>query len=337
MFKKLCIKYEAVKMTVKNTTLGVSRKDAGEWAIVSLGTARTFCQTYVNFLKWCDGQEIAPRSATHQDGKNYLITRTLDLCQATLNRERIALQHHFKKRFKCYVSLVPLKKKMPRRYAYGEAIQILMRAGKSLGISILISLMAGVRACELLTIAPVEDQPESVRPWLAERFLYLQGCRAYTVKGKGGLVRTVMLPLWLSVALETCRLPTCVRKTDRGIYRESRYDIPGGKNFSNQFSKIAKKVLGFSRGAHGLRGTYAQIRLTTLVKLSVPFEKARLIVAQELGHFSPANLRYYLPGSCFHKFLLKGGRCELKAHDQNELSAYAEQDWHTLANASILH
>jgi integrase len=226
---------------------------------------------------------------------------------------------------------------MPRRYSYGQVTQLLMQVKNPLRISILLALTAGVRACELYTIAPLEDQPESIRTWLRERFLFMPGCRPYTVRGKGGLVRTIMVPVWLSLELEAYRRLASVRITDRGIYRQSCYDIVGGKKFSNQFSRAAKKVLGFSNGAHGLRGTYAQVRLTTLVQMDVPFEKARLIVAQELGHFSPANLRYYLPGSCFHKFLLKGGRCELKGYDASELKMSAAADLHSLANASFLH
>src|SRR5690554_7395734 len=96
----------------------------------------------------------------------------------------------------------------------------------------------------------------------------------YTVHGKGGLVREVRIPNHLAERLEERRLETPERVTDRGIHYETRYDIAGGKNWSNSFSAASERTLGFSNGAHGLRHSYAQERMSELAEKGLEREQA---------------------------------------------------------------
>lgn len=337
MQKNYSPKKAAHLAAIKRSAHGVSKKDAKKYTIRSIGTEIVTKQALKGFFTWRQksGKKSKP---TFDDAKQYLEFRSHRICQVSLNRERIALQLYFGSSFtfKFYFSKVPLKDVAPRRYTYGQVSALLMNVNERLATSILLSLTSGARASELLTIAPADEQAESRRNWREDRFLLMDDCKAYTVIGKGGLIRTVMVPLWLALKLETYRRPEPLKKKDRGINRLSLYNIPGGSNFSHRFPEAARKIWGFSNGAHGLRCTYAQTRLSALVKTGVAFEIARLIVSQELGHFSPTNIRYYLPGSCFYEFLIKGGGCDLKIHDRKELMEKAKENWNALVNASIL-
>jgi integrase len=116
----------------------------------------------------------------------------------------------------------------------------------------------------------------------------------YTVIGKGGLIREIAVPIWLSQLLEASRREP-VKVTDREIFYTSCYDIGYGQNWSQSFTTASKKAIGISRGGHGLRHSFAKWRLHNLVKhllqtksvnndVSVE-EQALLILSQELGHF----------------------------------------------------
>ena len=71
----------------------------------------------------------------------------------------------------------------------------------------------------------------------------------YTVAGKGGLVREVLLPHRLAERLEQRRLHVSERVVDRGVRYERRYDVGGGHAFSTSFSRASIEALGRSRGA----------------------------------------------------------------------------------------
>ena len=75
----------------------------------------------------------------------------------------------------------------------------------------------------------------------------------YTVHGKGGLIREVLIPKLLSQQLEAVRLDTPQLITDRPVHIQCYYDINGGHRWSSSFTKAAKRALGWSEGAHGVR------------------------------------------------------------------------------------
>ena len=156
---------------------------------------------------------------------------------------------------------------------------------------------AGLRGQELLTLRREGegDPPSKHRRWHPERFIGREGV-LYLVTGKGGLTREVLVPDELAVALEKRRLPFERQVRDRGVNGlVQRYDLPGGNAWGSAFSAASKRALGFSRGGHGLRHSYAQERMQELARGLCPdYQKAREIVAGELGHFRGAITEKYL-------------------------------------------
>ena len=118
--------------------------------------------------------------------------------------------------------------------------------------------------------------------------------RKYTVSGKGGLIREIAISVGLAEQLESCRLNAPRKVTDRDIFYQQYYDLGGGKQWSDSFSKAAKRVLGWSTGAHGVRHTYAQARMRTLQSLGMSYESALAVVSQEMGHFRGDITEVYL-------------------------------------------
>ncbi len=270
-------------------------------------------------------------SVTHKDANDFLIFRATQVCQKTLDRDRLILSRYFKNAFKKFVSKVSSKEPRGRAYPLSKLMKLMVLCDDPrLAISIELCHQAGLRATELNNISQPEDRPESARNWREDRFHLTNDKVLYTVHGKGGLVRSVTIPAELAQRLETFRRSEPVQIEDREIKHRSFYDIVSGKKFSSRFGRLSQNILGFSHGAHGLRYGYVQRRLLQLVISRIPFERARLIVANEIGHFSPANIRYYLVGCCFHQFLKSGGACELKKYDPEALKVMAETDWKNL-------
>ena len=69
--------------------------------------------------------------------------------------------------------------------------------------------------------------------------------------------------------------------------------IAYGKSFSAAFTRASNQVLGWSGGAHGLRHTYAQERMSEL-QCHMTRDLALEVVSQELGHFRPEITEVYL-------------------------------------------
>ena len=82
--------------------------------------------------------------------------------------------------------------------------------------------------------------------------------------------------------------------TDRGVFYQSQYAIGGGQRWSNALSAASMRTLGWSRGAHGVRHSYAQQRMQELQKLGLVRDMALRTVSQEMGHFRPEITETYL-------------------------------------------
>ena len=108
----------------------------------------------------------------------------------------------------------------------------------------------------------------------------------YTVAGKGGLVREVLLPHRLAECLEERRLDAPAPIVDRSVRYLQRYDVGGGHAFSASFSRASVEALGKSRGAHGLRHRYAQERMRELMR-HAEYRLALAIVSEKMGHLRP--------------------------------------------------
>ena len=245
-----------------------------------------------------DGREL--RDLDADAAVEYLRTRVDDLGQKALDMHRQALQAllvHVSRRLPEGQRLTVVRSHRPQRkggraYTPQQVRMVAAAQNARNGLSTLIAHAAGLRAHEVPTLARPDEQPPDRRPARPEKFAGRPG-RDYTVVGKGGLVRVVRLPEHLAERLEERRLEEPVRVVDRGIRYVSRYDIAGGVAWSVSFGSASKRALGWSRGAHGVRHSYAQERMRELQRLLVRAD-ALETVSQELGHFRPEITETYL-------------------------------------------
>jgi len=180
-----------------------------------------------------------------------------------------------------------------KTYSDEQLARILKHVSPKNALSILLCRYVGIRVKELFTLQRFNERKEGVRDKLTDlqlearelRFCELEG-ELYTVKGKGGLVRLVMIPTFLVEKLEKMRLAKNKTVIDRGIrYEECIYDLSGGRAISQAFSRASKKYLGWNTGVHSMRHDYSKKRLKEAFKHTQNYDLARAIVSQELGHF----------------------------------------------------
>ena len=242
------------------------------------------------------------RDLTPDMALTWLEKRSLSVSQKTLDMERQAIQvmlQHVTRKLKTNERLKVIKSQkttvlVSRAYTTTQ-IELIASVQQSHNqLSTLIAWQAGLRAHELFTLRPLSEQRPSIRPAMPEKFLGLDGMK-YTVAGKGGLIREVVLPYHLAELLELRRHPEPKQVMDRGVFYKSYYDIGGGHSWSSAWTRCAKSQLGWSEGAHGLRHTYAQTRMVTLqTKHRLSREDALRAVSQEMGHFRPEITEVYL-------------------------------------------
>lgn len=241
------------------------------------------------------------RDLTPQTATQYLEIRSSEVGQSQLNMERQAIQammQHVTKELSVTDKLTVVKSEketiLQSRAYTSEQVQAIANAQTERNaLATEIAHSAGLRAHELHTLQRIEERAPSNRPALETKFSGREGAR-YTVQGKGGLVREVVIPSHLAKRLEERRLDTPKTVNDRGIRYESRYDIAGGQRFSNSFSAAANRTLGWSEGAHGVRHSYAQERMQELQNQGISKDKALETVSQEMGHFRPEITEVYL-------------------------------------------
>lgn len=94
--------------------------------------------------------------------------------------------------------------------------------------------------------------------------------------------------------LEQTRLAIPKAIKDRNVNHLQRYQIGGGHQWSRSFHAASNRALGWSRGAHGVRHSYAQQRMTELQNQGLTRLDALEIVSQEMGHFRPEITLTYL-------------------------------------------
>ncbi len=253
--------------------------------IHSLGTKRNYEQALIRITKWIQENRLGDlKSLTSEMAIDYLELRGQSVGQKTLNQERHAMQVHLG--VKLPVIKSELEQAQNSRAYTKEQVELIIRSQNTRNsLATKIAAAAGLRASELLTLLPKEERSASShRQWSDLRFNGKEG-KIYTVKGKGGLVREVLIPNSLAIELESKRFVKPVTVKDREIIYQQRYDIAGGKAWSNSFSAASKRALGWSNGAHGVRHGYAQEGLAELLRNNLYHCDALRIVSQELGHF----------------------------------------------------
>lgn len=291
---------QARKAVSKVLAIGQSRHDnRDDGKIHSIGTARCYEQALKLAADWDRANGGNGLQALDRERAiAYLTERGEEVTQKTLDLDRQALQ------------ILPALADLPRirsevrttghgdrGRAYTVAqIEMVAEAQTTRNrLATEIAAAAGLRAHELLTLRSAHERAASThRMWSADRFVGLSNVNRYTVIGKGGLVREVAIPVMLSERLEKMRLPMLRQVTDRSVHYDTLYDISGGNAWSNSYSGAAKRVLGWSTGAHGVRHTYAQTRVDRIQSLGYQYEDALLIVSQEMGHFRSDITEVYL-------------------------------------------
>lgn len=274
--------------------LGESKTADNKHAIRSVRTFHHHLNTALLVLKRFNVRDIQyfkPKQA-----KQWLNERKDSVSKRTLQNEKRVLERMLAiKKPGITLALpghLPERQWTNRAYSPRSVEKIMARQKPHTRLSTQLCYRSGLRAQELLTLRRLDEQaPSTRRQWRDDLFKGLDGVK-YVVNGKGGLLRAVMVPHDLAEELERRRLATPKTVIDRGVKLTSYYDISGGKRFSDAFSKLSKSVLGYSRGAHGLRYDYAQNRM-----FAVPggtCEHSLGIVSQELGHFRPSITEHYL-------------------------------------------
>jgi len=248
--------------------------------IKSVGTNRNYLAALKHIAKHTTGNL---RDLTNEQATQYLVDRCIEVGQKSLEMSRQVMQHLLNEK----LPLIKTEKKETSRarggYTPEQVTFIAQHQNERNALATKLSYAAGLRAHELLTLRPVKEQTPSIRPSDSLKFSHRDG-QIYTVVGNGGLIREVLIPNELAQQLEQRKLNEPVKVTDRSIYYQQHYNVAGGKNWSASFSKTSSRVLGWSRGGHGLRHSYAQERMKEITKTE--YERALKIVSQEMGHYN---------------------------------------------------
>jgi len=271
--------------------------NAGDGKIHSLGTERNYEQALKGVAEFIQARKLGGdlRGLSREIALAYLEARSQEVGQKALDMDRQAMQAVLGGD-----KLPAVKSEIGQilaSRAYTPAQIRLVSEAQSTRhrLATLIAADAGLRAHELLTLRPAADRPaDTHRTFREDRFAGRGDVAVYTVKGKGGLCREVALDRALADRLEAIRLPQPRTVYDRGIRHEQHYDIGGGKPWSDRFGQAAKRALGWSEGAHGLRHSYAQSRMDALQGSGRNYHDALEIVSQEMGHFRADITEVYL-------------------------------------------
>jgi integrase len=260
----------------------------------SLRTARNYEQSLAGLTAWIQEHRLGSlRNLDRDMAFQYLDARAELVRQSTLDQDRQAIQ-------------VLLGEQLPRvrseletalsgrAYTRDQIAAIATAQTYRHALATELAAACGLRAHELLTIRRIEEQqPSQHRTWRSDMHHGREG-QLYVVTGKGGLRRSVLVPVELAVRLETRQLEQGLIVVDRGIRYETRYDIGGGQAWSSSFSSASQRVLGWSTGAHGCRHSYAQIRMNELQGVGYRYDAALAVVSQEMGHFRSTITEIYL-------------------------------------------
>jgi len=288
-------KKQAEYAVSRKLSLGQGRHDnPDDGRIHSVGTARGYEQALKGFTGYLQAHRLGDlSSATVEEAEKYLADRVGTVTQKTLDLDRQAIQMHLGTKLEVVKSRLETRLST-RSYTVAQVERIAFAQTERNSLATQIAYDAGLRAHELLTLRPVKERPASThRQWSRDRFAGRTGQR-YTVKGKGGLVREVMVSDHLAARLEKRRLSEPKQVADRGVHYTQYYDIGGGRAWSQSFSSASKRELGFSNGAHGLRHSYVQNRMRNLQASGMTYDEAKGTVAQEVGHFAKDTTEAYL-------------------------------------------
>ena len=281
------------------SAIGTAKPATESSFIHSLGTQRVYSVSLGLLCRWMREHRLGTdlRQLTEDQALQWLGERSEEVGQKCLDNDRLAIS----KTLGFTLPRIPSNHDSERRlaeqaraYTAIQIARIFDHQSERNRFATEIIAAAGLRAHETLTLRPALSRPATAdREWSPDRFHGRTGER-YTVVGKGGLTREVLIPDALTAHLEARRLLRPMTVRDRQINYLVHYDIAGGNAWSKSFTEASERALGYSHGGHGLRHSYAQARMAELQGRGLGFEQALAIVSQELGHFRPDITEVYL-------------------------------------------
>ena len=234
---------QAEHAVARKLALGTGRHDhRNDGRIHSLGTARGYGQALKGFADYLREHRLGDLpGATDQEARQYLAERSHQVGQKTLDLDRQAIQMHLGLRLEV-VRSDRESALSTRSYTPAQVARIASAQSETNGLATRLAYHAGLRAHELLTLRPAGERSASGhRQWSADRFAGREGVR-YTVVGKGGLVREVLLTRELAAAVEARRLEEPRLVVDRGVQYVQCYTIGGGRSWSQSFSSASRLI-----------------------------------------------------------------------------------------------
>lgn len=291
-------KAQAAHAVAQKLAIGQARhgnRDSGR--IHSFGTARAYTEALSTFTAWLQAERLGDLAGTGRaEALRYLELRSTEVSQPQLDKDRQALQAHLGERLPVLRSEVE-RIRGSRLYTSDQLAMVQGHQNARNALATAIVAATGIRAHELLTIRPAVEQPRSShRVWREDLHAASEG-RIYTVTGKGGLIREVMMPAALADRLEAVRLDTPRLVIDRGVRYQSIYAIGGGgQAWSQSFTSASTRALGWSAGGHAIRATWVNARIEQLQAAGYGIDDAKAITTQNCGHFSVATLAFYTEG-----------------------------------------
>ena len=302
MFKKYQVGIEVNKLVHAKTRHGLSRRlqrEEASLAVVSVGSERSHKSALRVFARWLrDAKGKRLRRASTEDAAAFLQWRAETVGQSAVSLGRQAINLHLfpSEPLQFVVSQRPCALEN-RAYSASAMAMLKSSADPDLLLSMELADNAGLRAIELVTIGRPSDQVPSDRPWSQKRFLGRSAFEIFVVRGKGKLFREVAIDAHLAQRLERRRRLGSALVRDRNADLDSFYDLLNGQAFSDAFSNLSSRVLGFSKGAHGLRHGFAQRRRDELLCMGLSLLECVEVLSQELGHFDTKNTLSYLRDS----------------------------------------
>lgn len=279
---------------------GQSRRELrGTEKINSIGTERTTAEALAGVARWMQAQgwRHAVNQITARQAYHFLRARAQEVTQRTLDKERRALERVLSRSLERIESTRQAGRLgvQQRHYTRAQIEMIANAQTESNAIATRLAFASGLRACELATLARVDELPLPTRARRRDDLHAGRDGVVMAVVGKGGLVRHVVVPHDLVAQLEARRLDAPRIVHDRGVERFQRYAIGAGNSWSKSFSDASTRVLGWSVGGHTARHDFARERMNELQALHRYSERdAKEIVAQEVGHWSARTTDTYL-------------------------------------------
>jgi integrase len=263
--------------------------------IHSIGTARAYTEALSTYTRWLQDERLGDlRGSGRDEAKRYLEMRSTEVSQAQLDKDRQSIQSHLGERLPVLRSEVEVIRGS-RLYTPEQLAMIREHQTPRNAYATAIVEATGIRAHELLTLLRQAEQPRSGhRTWRNDLHAATDGC-LYTVVGKGGLIREVVIPAVLAERLEAGRQATPQVVIDRGVRYSTPYSkvIGGGAAWSQSVTSASMRVLGRTSGGHSIRATWVNNRIEQLQAAGYGIDDAKQITTQNCGHFSVATLAYY--------------------------------------------